>query len=219
MKILGISDLHQKTPSNLPKADVLVIAGDYSFLPKSSRYQPKVMLNELKHLNNYLKTISHKFKHIVFTPGNHDWVFETNEKLARQTLDQAIVLINEEVVLDGVKFYGSPVTPAFCNWAFNVERGVDIRKYWDQIPYDTDILITHGPPHGVLDQVFPRVEHLGCEELADAVNRIMPKAHFFGHVHSGCGQQNLNGIEFCNCSVVGEDYQQNGYYCEVLIES
>jgi hypothetical protein len=63
-----------------------------------------------------------------------------------------IYLCDESTIIDGVKFYGSPVQPEFCNWAFNRRRGAELKKYWDKIPKDTDVLITHGPPAGILDE-------------------------------------------------------------------
>ncbi len=55
-------------------------------------------------------------------------------------------------MIEGLKFYGSPWQPTFHNWAFNLDRGEEIKKVWDKIPNDTDVLITHGPPFGILDK-------------------------------------------------------------------
>ena len=75
----------------------------------------------------------------------------------------------------GLKIWGSPVQPEFNNWAFNVARGAAIRRYWEMIPESTDVLVSHGPPFGMLDKSHPSTAHLGCEELAKAVEQIKPE--------------------------------------------
>jgi len=91
------------------------------------------------------------------------------------------------VIIEGVKFYGSPWQPRFFDWAFNLDRGEEIKKKWDLIPMDTDVLITHGPPYGILDLTHEG-EKVGCEELMKAVLRVQPKIHIFGHIHEAYGE-------------------------------
>lgn len=214
MKILGIADTHSHTPK-LPKSDILIIAGDYSFISKYAT--ENVMIPELKTFNNWLKTIHHKYGEILFVPGNHDFLFETNEKLARKLLTEAVVLIDEEIVIGGVKFYGSPVTPRFKDWAFNKDS--DIKEYWDKIPNDTDVLITHGPPMGILDQIHSSAtEYLGCSYLFARIQELNLKAHFFGHIHGGNGRINIGDISHCNCSISDESYRNTGRYMELELK-
>lgn len=57
---------------------------------------------------------------------------------------------------------------------------------------DGDVLITHGPPHGILDEApMPNPDtkdrHVGCEMLLDRVLQIRPQLHVFGHIHEGYG--------------------------------
>ena len=101
---------------------------------------------------------------------------------ARSWITNAHYLCDESLTLDGVKFYGSPWQPRFFDWAFNKDRGAPLKAIWDKIPLDTDVLITHGPPHGILDLTFDKIK-AGCEELLLAVQRIKPKVHVFGHIH------------------------------------
>ena len=75
------------------------------------------------------------------------------------------------------------------------------------IPENTDVLVTHGPPFGVLDKSHPSTAHLGCEELATAVEQIRPKLHAFGHIHGGHGESTANGTCYVNASVVNEAYK------------
>ena len=90
-------------------------------------------------------------------PGNHDRIVEEQTLLCREILKQKIknstMLIDEEFTLNGIKFYGSPRTPEFFDWAFMYKRGKKAELIWSNIPDDTDILITHGPPKGILDKV------------------------------------------------------------------
>lgn len=108
-----------------------------------------------------------------------------------------IYLENESVTIEGLKIYGSPVTPTFNNWFFMCDRG-KIHRYWDAIEPDTDILITHGPPYGVLDwsdDTAHTNSQKGCKALMKAVDRIKPLLHVFGHIHNGKDIIN-NGVLF-----------------------
>lgn len=87
---------------------------------------------------------------------------------------------------ESLRFYGSSWQPWFYDWAFNLQRGTEIRAKWEQIPIDTDVLITHGPPYGFGDRIT-RGEHVGCLDLLDAVVKIQPRLHIFGHIHEGYG--------------------------------
>jgi Icc-related predicted phosphoesterase len=95
-------------------------------------------------------------------------------------------LLDEELELEGLKFYGSPYQPEFCNWAFNLPRGPQLARKWAKIPDDTDVLITHGPPGGILDRVAGG-ELVGCNDLRKRVKEINPKLHVFGHIHEAYG--------------------------------
>ena len=58
---------------------------------------------------------------------------------------------DSEVIIDGIKFYGSPWVTKFYDWAF-MKLDEDLQPHWDNIPTDTDVLITHGPPKSILDK-------------------------------------------------------------------
>jgi Icc-related predicted phosphoesterase len=108
-------------------------------------------------------------------------------------------------VIDGVKFYGSPWQPEFYDWAFNLPRGEKLAEKWAKIPGNTDILITHGPAHGMLDWT-PSGQRVGCEDLFHRIMEVQPKIHVCGHIHCAYGQKNFNGVEFLNASVLDERY-------------
>ena len=104
-------------------------------------------------------------------------------------------------------FYGSPWQPYFHNWAFNLPRnGAELEEKWAMIPPRTDILITHGPSWGYVDQVKGRPEHLGCELLTAYIDNIKPKIHVCGHIHSGYGYAYDGITHYFNASVLNERY-------------
>jgi len=98
-------------------------------------------------------------------------------------------LFNKSILNYIVILSFSPWPPAYCGWAFNMQRdSEEIRSIWNKIPLDTDILITHGPPYGILD-LTRRKEHVGCKALYERVQLIKPKLHVFGHIHESYGRQ------------------------------
>lgn len=220
MRIVFISDTHlintiRGTPINLPEGDVLVHCGDA--LNRGSYLEFSAFATWFS---------AQPFKRKVFVPGNHDVVvqhgYENGSSLKQ--IDWCDVLIDSGVVIDGVKFWGSPWQPEFCNWAWNLPRGPELKKHWDLIPNDTDVLVTHTPPMGVLDTVWrtkwvrdkqnqPRAqhyqEHVGCADMMEAVKRVNPKVHAFGHVHQAYGSQSVSGLRtvFMNCALANERYE------------
>lgn len=116
-----------------------------------------------------------------------------------------IYLQDSEVVVDGWRVWGSPWQPEFCDWAFNLPRGSKLKEKWDLIPDDIDVLITHGPPvrHG---GTISRGVDVGCEDLMEAVLKLQPLVHVFGHVHEGYGVTYESGITFINASTCTHNY-------------
>lgn len=194
-KIVAISDIHGSHDDiTLPKGDILVVAGDFTNMGRD---------NEIIGFNEWLG--EQDFDDILVVPGNHDFLFQTHQALARQLLNNATVLIDEEYTAHGIKFYGSPWTPEFYNWAFMKKRG-DLHTMWELVPDDIDFLITHGPPAGILDKVAPG-RYAGCQELTDELLRITPKVHVFGHLHLEGGQQLLkNGTMYANVAICDDQY-------------
>lgn len=198
LKIVCISDTHGKHAGiRLPEGDVLIHAGD--FMTYGDR------LSEIASFNHWLSKQPHRHKIVI--AGNHDLLFESDPSLARTRLTAATYLENSAVEIEGLRIWGSPQQPRFLDWAFNVDRGPAIRRYWDMIPCETEILVTHGPPFGILDTVNSSGEHLGCEDLAIAVQRVRPKLHVFGHIHGGHGTSERDGIRYVNASVLDENYR------------
>lgn len=201
MKILCISDTHgQHNQLNLVDADMIIHAGDCT-----NQRDPYLNAPELEVFYNWYKSLPYKYK--VYIPGNHDTSFPRN---LVQIPDEIIVLCHNETEIEGVKMFGSPYTPEFGQgWAYNVDRS-KIQRYWNQIPDDTDIIITHGPAKGIMDLTYGRDNNLkqcGCGSLLHTIKEIKPKYHIFGHIHDESGIFNggiLNvpkiGTTFVNAS-------------------
>lgn len=181
--------LHHRV--EIPDADILIFAGDMSVCRT---------LQDVAGFNAFLKTLPHTYKIVV--GGNHDHLLASSPDLGRELLQDAIYLQDEEVVIAGIKIYGSPWQPIFntnaCD-AFALPRGKVISQKWDMIPKDTDLLITHCPPSGIMDE-DGGVSH-GCSDLLKTVQRIEPRFHVFGHIHNHNGMQTVAKTTFVNCNV------------------
>jgi Icc-related predicted phosphoesterase len=203
-KIICLSDTHNCNEQIVvPDGDILIHAGDATI---------RGTINEIVLFNEWFANLPHKSK--IFVAGNHDWLFETNLRLAKSLLDDKIIYLQDSSVeINGLKIYGSPYQPRFFDWAFNLMRGKELARKWKLIPNDTDILITHGPPFGILDKV-PRqyfVENTGCEELRRQIEELVCfeklKLHIFGHIHCGYGTTEKFGVKFVNASNCDESYE------------
>jgi Icc-related predicted phosphoesterase len=201
LKIDCISDTHfQHKKLDLPGADILVHAGDCSGSDLESALE---FLDWFKEQN---------YSHRILVPGNHDYIFELiPEQMQEECKKREIILLNDSgCELEGIKIWGSPVQPWFLDWAFNRQRGADIQKHWDLIPRNTEILITHGPPYMIRDEVLRRdgsIEHVGCEDLYRKIIQTQVKLHVFGHIHESRGHAILNGRTYINASSLDGMYK------------
>lgn len=196
-KIVCLSDTHNYNEQiKVPVGDILIHAGDATI--KGTQFEVEEFLS-------WFSSLPHKNK--IFIAGNHDWLYETNDRFARLlTAGFNVKYLQDSFVkIDNIKIYGSPWQPRFYDWAFNLNRGAEIAEKWKMIPPDTDILITHGPPFEILDQT-PNFDSVGCEELRKTIETIRPKAHIFGHIHSGYGTIEKFGVKFVNASICDESY-------------
>jgi predicted phosphodiesterase len=212
MRITLISDTHTKhrniTP-DLPGGDLLIHAGDFM----NSGYNAY----EIEDFCKWFE--AQDYDHLVFIAGNHDRLFEDRPEKAMEIVNsyKLIDYLQDDWIVVGdadphdpnvktAKIYGSPWQPEFYNWAFNLPKaGTKLQEKWNQIPEDTDILVTHGPPFGHCDEA-PFGGHVGCELLHERVDEFPPKIHVFGHIHAGYGYKFYNGTHFFNASVLNERY-------------
>jgi len=202
---------------NLPEADVMIHAGDFSNIG----YEQDVVS-----FSEWLSKLPYKRKIVI--AGNHDITFEEstyksynyerfhkrrgyNEPLdcgkIRSLLNNCTYLEDEQITLtEGFVIYGSPYQPEFGNWAFNLKRGEECLKKWSKIPQGVDILITHGPPVGHGDLCISG-DRAGCGDLLKEVQgRIKPKYHVFGHIHEGYGVTTDGNIVYINASSCNVSY-------------
>jgi Icc-related predicted phosphoesterase len=198
LRFVAISDTHSRHHQlRLPKGDVLLHAGDFSY--KGKREEAVDFLTWFGKQN---------FAHKIFIAGNHDFFFEKASKSEiDKMIPETVTYLNDSgITIQGINIWGSPVTPWYYNWAFNRKRGPEIRKHWELIPAGTNVLMTHGPAYGFLDMVI-NDQHVGCQDLLRTLLTLKPKVHVCGHIHESYGAIKRSGIQIINASVVNEQYQ------------
>lgn len=217
-KIICISDTHGKHRSikHIPEGDILIHAGDLS---------PKGEQSVVEEFINWFRFQPHPHK--ILIAGNHDRTFdpkyyyewsEPEDTPAKPVWLQDLLaslpanihyLENNSVEIDGLKFWGSPITPNFGShyWAFNADRGPVIDTYWQSIPEDTDVIITHGPAEGKLDWTLRGGYGVGCHELKRRIDWIRPKLHVCGHIHESYGTIEYGETIFVNASIMNVHYE------------
>jgi Icc-related predicted phosphoesterase len=198
MKLTFFSDTHRNHDKlQFNGGDVLVFCGDLT---------SRGSLADVESFANFTSKLD--YQHKVVIAGNHDFCFENQERALAERIfkDHGLIYLNDSgVEINGVKFWGSPIQPWFHNWAFNRARGEAIKKHWDLIPNDIDILITHGPPAGVLD-LCHHGERVGCADLLMSVAAIKPRVHAFGHIHECYGTVEIGKTLFVNACNLNEKY-------------
>jgi predicted phosphodiesterase len=155
-------------------------------------------------------------KRKIYVPGNHslavrDGMFD-RVSLAYLDID---MLVDRSLTLFGHKVYGSPHTPLFGSCAAYMMKRGRLDLAWQQIPKDTDILLTHGPPKGIRDLAIDyegdgkNLVQVGCSALRKHVeNRVQPLIHAFGHIHDigeevdNYGALSLGSTLFVNAACV-----------------
>lgn len=208
MIIDHISDTHnQHTKLNLKGGDFLIHSGDCT------------ATGNIQQIASFLSWFEKQpYTYKILVPGNHDWGFERDPSYWKEECkNRNIILLNDSSVeLEGIKFWGSPITPEFNNWAFNRYRTLEqaqyrgspwIKNHWDLIPLDTEVLITHGPSYGILDLLL-QGGRVGCEELAKKIDELKSlRLHLFGHIHEQGGYEEKNGILHINGSSLDARYR------------
>lgn len=210
MKIIAFSDTHNQhdilTRWNwMESADLVIFGGDMSL--RGTEGEVKAFLDWFWRLDQY--------KYKIFIAGNHDFIFERNPELIKNTvLPENVFYLNDSgIEIEGIKFWGSPIQPWFHNWAFNRFRGEEIKKHWDLIPLDTDVLITHGPPYKIQDEVLYESIHnpemnVGCKDLTERIKQMTQlKANIFGHIHEAYGAVEQEGVKYFNACFLDRKYR------------
>jgi len=220
VRCVALSDTHEKHRDikDIPEGDILLHAGDFTL----HGVKEKVL-----DFNDFLGTLPHPHKVVI--AGNHDLFFEEgyydkhwqewkkilgekkienfSSQDAKALLTNCTYVEDQAVEIMGLKIYGSPWSPAFGGWAFGYPEG---REKWTKIPENTDILMTHGPPKGILDKnMFG--SSCGCSNLMVRLVKLKPLVHVFGHVHETYGVEVPPGMStvFINGSNCNTKYKAN----------
>jgi len=193
-----ISDTHnQHSKLLMPGGELLIHCGDAT------------MSGKLPEVTGFLSWFAEQpYKYKIFVPGNHDWLFEQQPAFcADECKNRGIILLNDtSIVIEGLKIHGSAITPFFLDWAFNRHRGEDIQNHWNLIPKNTQILITHGPPFGILDKTT-RGTLVGCKNLLATIKTLPHlKLHAFGHIHECIGMVEKDSVKFVNAAMLDDQY-------------
>lgn len=204
MKLVLISDTHENHDKvSVPDGDVLIHAGDFT------------MFGEPKRVNKFIDWFTaHPHKHKLLIAGNHDLSLDPDHAGSNHGAIVPILgwtfaemgityLMESTATIQGKTFYGTPWTPTYGNWAF-MEPEYKLRKRYEDIPENLDVLISHGPPKGILDD--SRGESAGSAALRDAILEKKPKIVVFGHIHEGYGKFEYEGTKFFNAAVCNSRY-------------
>lgn len=219
MNIWFISDTHNRhLELVVPKAEMVIHCGDESM-------QQNAALNELEARRFFDWFSSLDIPHKIYVPGNHSTAVERG--LVRASDYPGVhFLIHESLTCGGLRLFGSPYTPRFHDWAYMMKRG-RLDAAWQAIPEETDILITHGPPQGILDlardSATKALIQVGCSALRRHVeDRVQPRIHAFGHLHdergiSNYGRFTRDATEFINCACcnLSGELKHHGFVIEI----
>ena len=200
MRIVFISDTHNYDITDaILDGDMIVHSGDATGMGT---------LTEISKFLTWYGELPHTYK--VFVAGNHDWLFERDHSLGKSMCEYNGItyLSDSEATLGGLRIYGTPWQKYFCNWAFNLEEE-DLFEKFQHIPYGLDILVSHTPPLGILDESAHdgKLFNIGSRDLMGMVNQTKPRIHCFGHAHGGYGQIRKNDTLFINASTCNPKYQ------------
>mmetsp|Transcript_4403 Transcript_4403/g.11997 ORF Transcript_4403/g.11997 Transcript_4403/m.11997 type:complete len:274 (+) Transcript_4403:64-885(+) len=199
--------LHGDIPKDhCPSVDVLLHAGDFTNTGE---------VEQVRSFAEWLQNYPAAQKIVI--AGNHDVTFETeyyermwrryhltqyNSQEARSALiDSGCCTYLEDELVEalGYRIFGSPWQPEFCGWAFNLPLGEECRRAWSRIPRDVDILMTHGPPHGVGD-LCDHGARVGCPDLLEAIRSRAVSVSLAGHIHEDYGARQQGGTLYINAS-------------------
>jgi len=195
MKIVALSDTHTKHRNiSIPKGDILIFAGDFEVRDTFDLIEMRDWLNDLD------------FKHIVTIFGNHDFTGLIKLEALRSIFQRVHYLCNSSVVINGIKIWGSSYSPMYNDWAW-MKPDNYLKEIWSMIPLNTDIVVTHCMPYGILDQVLPKMESVGSLTLRDRIKEVQPIIQIGGHLHESYGKYTDGKTDYYNVSVLDEQYQ------------
>lgn len=215
MKICATSDTHGLTPE-IPDCDLFIHAGDVCPITNHEILSQMVYLN--MHFRPWWSAIPARKK--ILVPGNHDFIFEASPYLIhKEIMDD--VLIDQLTMFENIHIWGSPWTPNFHDWAFmpknqQPEHDEFLLRKTSIIPDRTDILVSHGPPYGVLDKNIKN-ENCGNKQLAEWCKKNKPKHVIFGHIHESLGKEVTDYTTYRNVSYLSHHYDTREPWGKVIV--
>ena len=152
----------------------------------------------------------------VVIAGNHDYLIENGEVPIHACADFDY-LCDSGTEFQGLKIWGTPWVRVDINWhpnvrAFGKYADEQLEPVWETIPKDTNILVTHSPPHGIGDCVgktFSKMDCVGSPSLRNQIQTFLPKLHVYGHIHEGYGMRcnsDFPNIRFVNAAIMDKYY-------------
>ena len=193
---------------DIPDCDLLIHAGDITMMGKPQALQS---------FNDWCQNLLEKkvVGKIIGIAGNHDFLFEREPDRARSLITGMEYLQDSGILWNGIRFWGTPWQPWFYDWAFNLHTEDELQEKFKKIPHGTDILISHGPPKGILDTTI-RGDSVGSISLLRKIEEVRPKLVVFGHIHEGYGIEKRDGITYINASIC--DVQYKAVHSPILLE-
>lgn len=205
IRFVCLSDTHNQTDYlHLPPGDVLLHSGDFTL-----QGDPL----EVQQFCSFLQALPYRQKVVI--AGNHDLTFdlenfrelrdrfrlkaEIDARATKELLTGCTYLEDSGSFVCGYSVWGSPWTPTFYDWGFNLPIGPEIQAKWNRIPQNTEILLTHGPPYDILDRCSDGFK-AGCPLLAQKVKTVKPLVHLFGHIHEAYGTRTIDETLYINGS-------------------
>lgn len=199
LRIVCISDTHDIYYPLIPvDVDAVIHAGDITLSGS-----PDETLRFLRWFQGL------PIKHKLFVGGNHDAFLERYGAAFMDDYKSIQMLWDSSYDLEGYKVWGSPVSPSFGHIKAFMKEREELETFWERIPSDTDIVVTHGPAYGYLDRVLPfrGHEHLGDVALYERLAQVAPLYHICGHIHGSRGMTtNGRGTTHINAAVLDEAY-------------
>lgn len=204
MRLALVADLHGHLPA-VPECDVLVIGGDVT--PPHDHdvaFQARWLDSEFRAWLDAAPATE-----VVGIAGNHDFVFENAPETVPGDL-RWTYLEDEAAEVGGLRFWGSPWTPWFFDWAFNAPKGDADEEFlgarYAGVPDAADVLVVHGPPRGYGDRTASGMD-VGSTAFLETIDRVRPAVCLFGHIHEGRGRWDRDGIDLVNAAAVNLQYE------------
>ena len=208
IKIVCVADTHSnQLKYDIPECDIFIAAGDLINHQEGE--------TEMKLFSTWVEQI--KCKNKIIVGGNHDKYLEKNKSKIKEIFPNAHYLEYNSLQIKepNISIYGAPCTIRrnifYFGNAFSIS-GDQMKREWEKIPKNIDILVTHVPPYDILDTTYNK-KHVGSKLLRNEIcNRIQPKIHIFGHNHDSenyyaLGKfKNGNKCLFINASIIFKNF-------------